>query len=263
MKNLLDTEIRINLEKDVTQAVGIGILHMLAWVFIAVALGFPTHIDPLIFTAAIILLLLLHEGMHALPLLMWNIKPRFGYKRVNLIIFYAYTRIDRGLRLRRFLIVTLMPMALQPLFVAMYYAFPQYSQILLSLLLLNAVGLGGDIYLVILTLGCSLNTEIIDEGASMVVRGCRVNMQKRRELAYVVCFGFFYGFIASIVVSPALMMIAPITGSIPPIVYVGGEEGLNVIVNITALMIILISLFTVIGYIRKRRQKASGKVEAP
>ena len=38
MKNLLDTEIRINLEKDVTQAVGIGILHMLAWVFIAVAL---------------------------------------------------------------------------------------------------------------------------------------------------------------------------------------------------------------------------------
>ena len=67
MNNLSTAETRINLENYVAQVAGIGILHLLAWVFIAVVLGFPTHFDPLIFMAAIIPLLILHEGMHALP----------------------------------------------------------------------------------------------------------------------------------------------------------------------------------------------------
>jgi len=248
----------VELEEDLVQVVGVGVAHLLLWVLLASLLGLNrTTVDPFTFLASIPLLMVLHEGFHAIPLLMWGIKPRFGIKRVKYAVYvYIGAHDQTPLPLRKFVIVVMAPIILQALLIPLYQLLPEYRQLFLSLILLNALGMGGDIYLLTLTLGCSYcDTYVIDKGVSLVVENCKVNLERRRDTVYMVCYGLCWGFIASIISSLALLFIAPFTGSIPYLVTVEETRGFSASVNVMLLLAVLTPLFAFIGYVKKRKNR--------
>ncbi len=251
----------VKLEEDLVQVVGVGVAHLLLWVLLASLLGLTDMtVDPFTFLVSIPLLIALHEGFHAIPLLIWGVKPRFGIKRVKYAM-YVYTGV-RGhtpLPLRKFVIAVMAPMILQALLVPLYQLLPEYRQLFLSLILLNALGMGGDIYLFALTLGCGYcDTYVVDKGVSLIVKNCKANLKERRNAFYAACYGLCWGFVVSIISSLALLFLAPLTGSIPYLVRVEKTNGFSASVNVTLLLAVLTPLFAFVGYVKKRKNRVKG-----
>ncbi len=110
------------------------------------------------FIVALSSLLVLHEFMHIIFCYVYGFRFSLGYKVIKTIFLTAYVEIHNPMSARKALVVLLSPLALQPLFLALRNPYTT------TMYLLNAFGVGGDIYATLLILKSGLDATVLDRG---------------------------------------------------------------------------------------------------
>jgi hypothetical protein len=129
------------------------------------AAGYLPVSGSLIFLAALLGILLLHELIHALFFYIYTgEKPVIGYKGL-----YAYAGAPGWyIKKKYFMVITLSPVVLITLFgfAALFFLTPSYQALVFLLITLNAGGSAGDLWMSYLLTKRSSETYINDSGVA-------------------------------------------------------------------------------------------------
>ncbi|AHL23821.1 DUF3267 domain-containing protein [Thermococcus nautili] len=107
-----------------------------------------------------------HEGLHALVARLFGARVRFGVTTFGKLVVAPYTAVETPLTARRFIAVTLAPLSLS--LIALALAWLLRSDFWALVYVFNTAGMAGDFIVILALLGLSPDTEVVDRGEALV-----------------------------------------------------------------------------------------------
>ncbi len=108
----------------------------------------------------------LHEGLHALIARLFGARVRFGITTFGKLIIAPYTAVETPLTARRFIAVTLAPLSLS--LIALALAWLLRSDFWALVYIFNTAGMVGDFIVTLALLRLPPDAEVVDRGEALV-----------------------------------------------------------------------------------------------
>lgn len=107
-----------------------------------------------------------HKGLHALVARLFGARVRFGVTTFGKLIVAPYTAVETPLTARRFIAVTLAPLSLS--LIALALAWLLRSNFWALVYIFNTAGMAGDFIVTLALLRLPPDAEVVDRGEALV-----------------------------------------------------------------------------------------------
>jgi len=112
-----------------------------------------------------VLVIPLHEGLHALTAKLLGARVRFGVTTVDKLVLVPYVAIETPLLARKYIFVSLSPLILS--FVALTLAWLLHSNFWALVYIFNTAGMAGDFLTTLVLLRMPSDAEVFDDGTTL------------------------------------------------------------------------------------------------
>ncbi|MEO2152239.1 MAG: DUF3267 domain-containing protein, partial [Thermococcus sp.] len=107
-----------------------------------------------------------HEGLHALVAKLFGARVRFGVTTFGKLVVAPYIAVETPLRVRQYLAVSLAPLSLS--LIALALAWLLRSDFWALVYIFNTAGMAGDFIVTLALLGLPPDAEVVDRGEALV-----------------------------------------------------------------------------------------------